>query len=149
LTAALAGAWVWVRSSNAEALARARKEEEKIDRVKRYFEANYVSLFGDPAGPGNASPLRDRTFIAIVQEVSTECGLGDRVQRVSEEENAKTGEVTAKVAFRGVRIADLVNFLALARKKYPGLSDREARMRQGRGEADSWEVTLSLTAKKP
>jgi hypothetical protein len=149
LAAVLAGAWLIARSSAAEAEVRAEREKEKILKVKRYFQENYDSLFGGSEKEGDRSPLRDKSFLEIVKEVSEECGLGDRVLRVSEEENSKTSEITAKVAFRSMRMADLVNFLALARKQYPGLWDREARMRQGRNEADSWEVTLSLTAKKP
>jgi hypothetical protein len=150
LAAALAGSWLWVRAEAADAEALAGREKEKIVKVKIYLEENYGALFGDPGKEGERSPLREKSFLAIVKEVSDECGIGDRVVRVSpEEENPKTREVTAKVSFRALRMADVVNFLALARKMYPGLSDREARMRQGRGEADAWEVTLSLTARKP
>jgi hypothetical protein len=85
-----------------------------------------------------------------VKDVTAQCGVADRLLRVVEEENKKRGELTAKVTLRRVRMADVVNFLSIAKKEYPGLWDREARMRYSRGEeADRWDVTISLTAAKP
>jgi hypothetical protein len=147
---ALGVAWLWARSSASETEARCLREAEKLVKAKTYIKANYERLLGSRDRREIPSPLRKTPLLSIVKNVSAGCGLADRIARVIEEENQKRNELTAKVTFRRIRIADIVNFLTVAKREYPGLYDREGRIRYARGqEADSWEVTLSLTAQKP
>ncbi|MHC4780227.1 MAG: hypothetical protein ACYTFG_16785 [Planctomycetota bacterium] len=149
-TVILVGAWLWVRSAARYREAAVRRDESKLEKVELFIGDNYEMIFGAGTAEEIASPLTDKPLLTIVKELCAQCGLADRLVRVVEEENKKLGELTAKVTFRRVRIADMVNFLTLGRDSYPGLWDREARMRYARGgEADSWDVTLSLTAEKP
>ncbi|MHC5036547.1 MAG: hypothetical protein ACYTHM_04470 [Planctomycetota bacterium] len=150
LTVALAGGWLWARSNALARETRCLQEEEKLDKVKTHIQKNYEMIFGSAKEKSVASPLLQKPMLSIVKDVAGQCGMANRIQRIVEEENKKLNELTAKVTLRRVRIADTVNFLTIARKAYPGLWDREGRMRYSRGgDADSWDVTLSLTAQKP
>ncbi|GEM_PF-2962724 len=142
--------WLWARSS-VEAMEASRvREEEKLDRFKTHLEENYELFFGSEQEAEPPSPLLEKPLLSIVKDLATECGLDGRLARLVEEESAKSREMTAKISFKRVRMADVVNFLSVARKTYPGLRDREASMRHARGgEADVWDVDLSLTARKP
>lgn len=142
----LAGAWLWVSAQASEVESRCRTEEKKLDKVKTWLSSNYARVYGDPETDGTKTLLQGTTLLKVVKSVSEESGLTRQLVRVTEEENAKTGEMTAKVTFQKLRMADLVNFLALTKARYPGVCDREARLRAARGEADSWNVTLSLSA---
>jgi hypothetical protein len=150
LTVLLGGAWLWVRSDVAMGRERIVREEEKLEKVKTYIQANYETLIGTPGAEAVPSPLLKKPLLSIVKDVAAKCGIEGSIARVVEEENRKRNELTAKVSFKRIRIADLVNFLSISKREYPGLYDREARMRYARGgQADSWDVTLSLTAKRP
>jgi hypothetical protein len=146
----LAGAWLWTFSDAKALEKRCRAEEAKVKKVKLYIEKNYEKILGPRRVEEAESPLLEKPLLSIVKDVTVQCGVADRLLRVVEEENKKLNELTAKVTLRRVRMADVVNFLAVAKKEYPGLWDREGRMRYARGEeADRWDVTLSLTAAKP
>jgi hypothetical protein len=146
----LAAAWLWTLSGARAVEKRCRTEEAKVKKVKAYVEKNYEKILGPRDAVEAESPLLKKPLLSIVKDVTAQCGVADRLQRVVEEENKKANEVTAKVTLRRVRMADVVNLLSIAKKEYPGLWDREARMRYARGqEADRWDVTLSLTAVKP
>ncbi|MHC4598552.1 MAG: hypothetical protein ACYS47_06065 [Planctomycetota bacterium] len=146
----LAAAWLGVRSAALRKEEACRIQGEKIDKVKTFLEKNPALIFAEERSEKTPTPLREKPLISIVKELSAQCGLDDRLLRVVMEENRKLQEMTAKVTFRRVRIADVVNFLTIGKEAFPGLWDREGRMRYSRGgEADAWDVTLSLTAEKP
>jgi hypothetical protein len=150
VTVVLALCWLGVRSAALREEKACRVQAGKIDKVKTFLEKNPALVFSETRVEKVPSPLREKPLISIVKELSAQCGLADRLLRVVEEENRKLGELTAKVTYRRVRIADVVNFLTIGRETYPGLWDREGRMRYARGgEANAWDVTLSLTAEKP
>jgi hypothetical protein len=143
--ASIAGLWLWTRSAAIEAEKKCAREEEKIDKVKKHMAANWNGIFG--AAAGRVEPMDAGRVLTIVKDLAAECGLSETVERVDKEENAKQGEVTVKLSFQRVRMADVVNFLALARTRHPNVFDREGRMQAARGEADAWNASVSLTAR--
>ncbi len=144
LAGVLAVAWVVKKGAKEDAAASAEREKQKLEKVAKLVSDNYALVFSRKESEETDS-LAGRPAVSIIKEIANECGISDNLIRVIPEENRKKREITAQVVLKGVRINDLVNFLVQIRTKYPGICDREARLRlTGKGE-DSWDAGLALT----
>jgi len=125
-----------------------RLKEKKLREVKKYIAENYDSLVEKRDGGEQTEKIEAKPLLTVVKETAQKTGLTGYLAGVNMEENKKLGEVTAKVVLRGVRLADVINFLVYIRSKHPGISDREGRMRLlPRQQGDNWDALLSLTTR--
>ncbi len=121
----------------------------KLRDTKEYIANNYAALIGKEESARQQTRPEDKPLLTIIKESAQSVGLTDSLSAVAPEENKKLGEVTAKVVLRRIRLADLVNFLVYVRSKYPGIMDREGRLRLvPRQQGDNWDAFVSLTVKR-
>ncbi len=151
--AVLAGILAIAYLVNAGESARIGREanikETKLRETKKYIARNYDALIGGKETVQEQGAARNKPLLTIIKESAEAVGLTNNLSGMSPEENKKLGLISAKVALRRVRLADVVNFLVYVRSKYPGVMDREGKLRiVPRQQGDNWDAFVSLTMKK-
>jgi hypothetical protein len=123
----------------------------KLKDTKEFLAQHYELLAASgKEETKKQSVLAQKPLLSIIKECAGKVGLTERLSSISPQENKKLGEITAKVVFRRIRLADMVNFLAYLRSSYPDIKDKEAQLRLGRRqEGDVWDAYISLTGKMP
>jgi hypothetical protein len=154
VTAALAGILAIAYLAHAGEPARIDKliriRRAKLEDTKEFLAEHYELLAAPKEEGKKGSILVKKPLLTIIKECAERVGLTERLSSISPQENKKLGEITAKVVFRRVRLADVVNFLAYVRSNYPEIKDREAQLRLARRQqGDVWDAFISLTGKKP
>ncbi len=125
-------------------------KEGKLQDVKKYIGKNYDALVGKKEKVRKQDATQDKPLLTVIKETAQRVGLTSHLSSVTPEENKKLRETTARVVIRRIRLADLVNFLVYVRSNYPGVMDREGRLRLApRQQADSWDAFISLTVRRP
>ena len=122
----------------------------KLKETKKFLAEHYELLAAPKEENKKRNILEQKPLLTIIKECAERVGLTERLSSISPQENKKLGEVTAKVVFRRIRLADVVNFLAYVRSNYPDIRDREAQLRLARRQqGDMWDAYISLTGKMP
>ena len=149
LAAVLAIAYIAHAAEPARLEGEIKVREAKLNDTKKYVAQNYDALIGAKERPGEQAAPKEMPLLTVIKESAERVGLTASLSSVSPEENKKLGLVTAKVVLRRIRLTDLVNFLVHIRSNYPGIMDREGRLRLlPRQQGDSWDVFVSLTVKR-
>jgi hypothetical protein len=122
----------------------------KLKETKRFLAEHYELLAAPKEDQGQKqNVLQTEPLLTIIKVCAESVGLTERLSSIVPQENMKLGEITAKVVFRRVRLADVVNFLAYVRSNSADISDREAQLRLARRQQeDMWDAYVSLTGKK-
>ena len=155
VAAALAGILAIAYLAHAGEPARIEKliniRSAKLKDTKEFLAEHYELLAPPKEDKGEKESVHQKKpLLSIIKECTEKVGLTERLSSISPEENKKLGEITAKVVFRRIRLADVVNFLAYVRSNYPDIKDREAQLRLARRQqGDVWDAYISLTGKKP
>ncbi len=125
--------------------------KSKLKDTKEFLAEHYELLAAPKEEETEKqSVLAAKPLLTIIKECAEKVGLTERLSSISPQENKKLGEITAKVVFRRIRLADMVNFLAYVRSNYPEIKDREAQLRLARRQqGDIWDAYISLTGKRP